>query len=97
MFLESIALMYLTIPLLFPVVQHMEWDNVWFAVLMLINVNLGLITPPMGGVLFIVSQIGGINFNTVIKGAMLPLIIMLFLIVLLIAFPSIATFLPNLM
>ncbi len=97
MFLESLALMYLAIPLLFPVVQHMGWDNVWFAVLMLINVNLGLITPPMGGVLFIVSQIGGINFSTVTKGAMLPLVIMIFLIVLLIAFPSIATWIPSLM
>ncbi len=97
MFLESLALMYLAIPLLFPVVQHMGWDNVWFAVLMLINVNLGLITPPMGGVLFIVSQIGGIKFSTVTKGALLPLIIMIFMIVLLIAFPSIATWIPSLM
>lgn len=95
MFLESIALMYLAIPLLYPVVVHMQWDNVWFAVLMLINVNLGLITPPMGGVLFIVSQIGGIHLNTVIKGAMLPLVIMIFLIVLLIVFPPIATWLPS--
>lgn len=97
MFMESISLMYLAIPLLYPVVLHMGWDNIWFAVLMLINVNLGLLTPPMGGILFIVAQIGGIKFETVVRGALIPLCLMLFLIGLLIAFPSIATWLPSLM
>jgi len=97
MFLESLALMYLAIPLLFPVVLHMGWDNIWFAVILLINVNLGLITPPMGGVLYIVSQIGAIPINTVIKGALLPVAILILMLVLLIAFPSIATWLPSLM
>jgi C4-dicarboxylate transporter DctM subunit len=97
MFLESLSLMYLAIPLLYPVVLHMGWDNIWFAVILLINVNLGLITPPMGGVLYIVSQIGAIPIGTVIKGAMLPVIILLLVLVLVIIFPAIATWLPSLM
>jgi C4-dicarboxylate transporter, DctM subunit len=79
------------------VVLHMGWDNIWFAVMLLINVNLGLITPPMGGVLFIISQIGGIHINTVIKGAILPVVVLLLMLVLLILFPPIATWLPSLM
>lgn len=95
MFLEALALVYLAIPLLYPVVLHMEWDNVWFAVIFLLNVNLAMITPPMGGVLFVVSQVGGIPINTVIKGAILPMVIIVLVMVLVIIFPSIATWLPG--
>lgn len=97
MFLESLSLMYLAIPLLYPVVLHMGWDNIWFAVILLINVNLGLITPPMGGVLYIISQIGGIHINTVIKGAIIPIAVLLVLLGLLLLFPQMATWLPSLM
>ncbi len=97
MFLESISLIYLAIPLLYPVVLHMGWDNIWFAVILLLNVNLGLITPPMGGVLFIISQIGAIHINTVIKGALLPVAVLLLLLGLLLFFPQMATWLPSLM
>ncbi len=97
MFLESLSLIYLAIPLLYPVVLHMGWDNIWFAVILLINVNLGLITPPMGGVLFIISQIGAIPINTVIKGALLPVAVLLVLLALLLIFPQMATWLPSMM
>ncbi len=95
MFLEILALIYLAIPLLYPVVEHMEWNNVWFAVIFLLNVNLALITPPMGGVLFIVSQIGGIELKEVIKGAFLPITIIIIVLILTIIFPSIATWMPS--
>lgn len=97
MFLEVLALMYLAIPLLFPLVLHMDWNNVWFAVILLINVNLALITPPMGGVLYIVSQIGAIPINTVLKGSILPVAILILVLILVIVFPPIATWLPSLM
>ncbi len=97
MFMESVSLMFLAIPLLYPVVLHMEWNNIWFAMILLINVNLGLITPPMGGILYIVSQIGDISFGTVVKGAVLPIIVLILVMVLLIIYPPIATWLPDLM
>lgn len=97
MFMEVLALMYLAIPLLFPVVLHMEWDNIWFAVILMLNVNLALITPPMGGVLYIVSQIGGISIHTVLKGAVLPVSILILVLLMVIFFPPIATWLPGLM
>lgn len=97
MFMEVLALMYLAIPLLFPVVLHMEWDNIWFAVILMLNVNIALITPPMGGVLYIVSQIGGISIHTVLKGAVLPVSILILVLLMVIFFPPIATWLPGLM
>lgn len=97
MFLEVLALMYLTIPLLIPVIMYMEWDNVWFAVMMLINVNLALITPPMGGVLFVVSHIGKMPIGTVIRGAFLPIAVLIFVLILVMIFPDIATWLPGMM
>lgn len=97
MFLEVLALVYLAIPLLFPVVLHMGWDNVWFAVIFLLNVNLALITPPMGGVLFVVSQIGGISIETVTKGAVLPIGVLILMLILVIAFPQLALWLPSLL
>lgn len=96
MFLEVLALMYLTIPLLVPVIAHMGWDNVWFAVIMLINVNLALITPPLGGVLYVVSHIGSIPIGTVIKGALIPIGVLLFVLLLVILIPGIATWIPSL-
>lgn len=97
MFMESVSLMYLAIPLLYPVVLHMGWDNIWFSMMLLINVNLGLITPPMGGILYIIAQIGSIPFETTVKGAIMPIIVLILVMVLIIAFPPIATWLPSLM
>lgn len=95
MFVEILALVYLSIPICYPVVTHMGWDNIWFAIIFLLNVNLALITPPMGGVLFIVSQIGGIPLNKVIKGAMIPIVIIILVLFLVVFFPQIATWLPT--
>lgn len=97
MFMESVSLMYLAIPLLYPVVLHMGWDNIWFAIILLINVNLGLITPPMGGILYIVSQIGAIPFETVVKGAIMPIVVLLLVMVMIVLYPPIVTWLPGLM
>lgn len=97
MFMESVSLMYLAIPLLYPVVLHMQWDNIWFSMMLLINVNLGLITPPMGGILYIISQIGSIPFLTTVKGAIMPIIVLILVMVLIIIYPPIATWLPSLM
>lgn len=95
MFLDILALVYLAIPLLQPVVLHMGWDNIWFAIIFLLNVNLALITPPMGGILFLIAQLGGINIQTVVRGALLPVFVILILLVMLIFFPPIATWLPG--
>jgi len=97
MFMEVLALIYLSIPLVYPVLLHFGWDNIWFAVMLLINVNLALITPPMGGVLYVVSMIGGMPITTVIKGALFPVAVLILVLVLVFIFPGIATWLPGMM
>ena len=96
MFLEVLALMYLVIPLLVPVIAHMGWDNIWIAVMLLINVNLALITPPMGGVLYVVSHIGNMPLSTVMKGALMPIAALIIVLILTLIFPSLALWLPSL-
>lgn len=96
MFLEVLALIYLVVPLMVPVIAHMEWDNIWIAVMLLINVNLALITPPMGGVLYVVSHIGNMSLGTVIKGALMPIIALIVVLLLTIFFPALALWLPGL-
>ena len=96
MFLEVLALMYLVIPLLVPVIAHMGWDNIWIAVMLLINVNLALITPPMGGVLYVVSHIGNMPLSTVMKGALMPIAALIIVLILTLLFPSLALWLPSL-
>jgi len=97
MFMEVLALIYLSVPLLYPLVLHMGWDNIWFAVIIMINFNLALITPPMGGVLYIVAQVGNIPFPTVVKGALLPIVVLLLVLILVVLYPPIATWIPSLM
>ncbi|MEC9260437.1 MAG: TRAP transporter large permease subunit, partial [Pseudomonadota bacterium] len=87
---------YLVVPLMVPVIAHMEWDNIWIAVMLLINVNLALITPPMGGVLYVVSHIGNMSLGTVIKGALMPIIALIVVLLLTIFFPALALWLPGL-
>ncbi|WP_026377358.1 TRAP transporter large permease [Aestuariibacter salexigens] len=96
MFLEVLALIYLVVPLLVPVIAYMEWDNIWIAVMLLINVNLALITPPMGGVLYVVSHIGNMPLGNVMKGAMMPIVALLLVLVLVLVFPQLALWLPSL-
>lgn len=95
MFLEVLALIYLVVPLLVPVIAHMGWDNIWIAVMLLINVNLALITPPMGGVLYVVSHIGNMSLRTVMQGALMPILVLILVLILTLIFPQIALWLPS--
>jgi len=97
MFMEVVAMIYIAVPLLYPVVVHMGWDNIWFAIIFLININLALVTPPVGGILYIISQVGTIHITKVLKGASVTIFVLVLGLVLVIIFPPIATWLPGLM
>ena len=97
MFMEVISLIIITVPILYPLVLHYGWDNVWFGIIIMCCVNIALITPPVGGTLFIISQIGQIRFEQVLKGVF-PFVLLMILVLILIAmFPILATWLPGLM
>ena len=102
MFMETLSMMLTTIPLIFPIVAQMgattEFSAVWFGIVVTILMEAGLITPPVGMNLYVAHAIrtrGG-KFADVAIGALPFLVPMLALVFLLIAFPGIATWLPNL-
>ena len=94
--MDCYAIMILTVPIIFPVVEALQFDPIWFGVLMVIILEVGLITPPVGLNVFVLNAAAPDVPLTVIFRGILPfLVAAFFLIVLLILFPQIALFLPS--
>ena len=87
--MEGLAIMILAVPAPAPTVAAVGIDPVHFGVVFIFNLMIGLMTPPMGIGLFVVSGVSGIGFNRLARAAV-P-----FLLLLLIVFPALVTFLPN--
>jgi C4-dicarboxylate transporter, DctM subunit len=98
MFLPPVAVIVMTAPILLPIINGVGFDPYWFAVIMTINMEIGLITPPVGLNLYVIKGIApDIPLERVLAGA-LPFVIMMIVgIVLLCIFPGIVTWLPNLL
>lgn len=87
----------ITVPILFPVIQKLGFDPIWFGVMIVIVLELGFITPPIGMNVFILSGISNISISTIFRGVWPFIVTILVFVFLLIVFPQIALFLPNLM
>lgn len=97
MFIDTIAVILLTIPIYQPVVTALEYDPVWFWLLFLINITLGAITPPFGYTLFAFKAVAPDMSISQVYRAIWPFVILFLIgIVVIIAFPAIATWLPEL-
>lgn len=95
-FIETLSLMVITIPIVTPILFALGFDPVWFGIVMIIFVELALITPPVGLNLYIVqASRRGEPFSDVLIGVIPYIIVMLFMAALLIAYPSIALWLPG--
>ncbi|MDQ0255893.1 tripartite ATP-independent transporter DctM subunit [Evansella vedderi] len=95
-FIESLALLVLLVPILVPVVVNAGIDPIFFGILTILTLMIGILTPPMGMALFVVARTGDIPVGTIIKGV-IPFLIPLFAtLILLILFPQIVLFLPSL-
>jgi len=95
-FIESLALLILLVPILVPVVMVAGVDPVHFGIIVILNLMIGILTPPMGMALFVVSKVGEIPIHVITKGV-IPFWIPLFVVLILITiFPQIVLFLPNL-
>ncbi len=94
-FIETLSLMVITIPIVTPLIVAAGFDKVWFGIVMILFVELALITPPVGLNLYIVqASRRGEAFSDVIVGTLPYLAAMLVMAALLVAFPSIALWLP---
>lgn len=87
LFLDLIGSMLITLPLLFPLIVSLGYDPIWFGILVVLLLEIGLVTPPVGMNLFITSQKSGVAVWEVLRGAVPYIIILLTAVGLLIAFP----------
>ncbi len=95
--IDSISIMILTVPIFYPVVHSMGFDSFWFAVLSVIAIEMGLVTPPFGMVVFTMKATLGESVTVEeIFRASVPWIFMMLIALLIVGlFPSISTFLPR--
>ena len=97
MWMETSAAILLFVPILAPMVTSMGVHPVHFAVIVIVNLTVGLITPPVGVVLYAVANVGKEKFETVVKSTM-PFILMGFALVVILTFvPELCLFLPRIM
>jgi len=95
-FLDSTIAILILGPMLMPVIEKVGIDPVHFGVVMVLNLMIGLLTPPFGIVLFVMVKVSGLKFEEVVK-SILPFLIPLFVVLILIViFPGFVTVLPNL-
>lgn len=98
MIMDAMAMLMLTVPIFSPVVLGLGFDGIWFGVMMVLVMELGLITPPVGLNCYVMAGIcKGVPLSTIFKGA-LPFAAAIFVAILLIVFiPGLATWLPSMM
>lgn len=94
MFMDEVPLMMLTLPLSFPVVTALGFDPVWFGILTMMMVAMGLVFPPVGMVAFVVSAASGADLVKVYKGCAVLIMAIFITTALLMVFPQLALFLP---
>ncbi|MBE2232523.1 MAG: TRAP transporter large permease [Anaerolinea sp.] len=95
-FLPPAAIILMTTPILMPVIIGAGFDPIWFGVVLTINMELGLITPPVGLNLFVINGITpDVSLPTILKGAFPFMMCMVLSILILCVFPELATWLPK--
>ena len=95
-FLPPVAVILMAAPILLPIITTAGFDPIWFAVILTINMEIGLISPPVGLNLYVINGIApDISLKTILTGSLPFVACMLLAIVLLCVFPGIATWLPE--
>lgn len=96
MFLDGLSMLVVTIPIVFPIIMQNGFDPIWFGVVAVIVVEMGMITPPVGMNVFVVKGIApDVPMTTIFRGVMPFLLAMAICLLLIVIFPQIALFLPN--
>ncbi|MBV7410388.1 TRAP transporter large permease [Maritimibacter sp. DP1N21-5] len=95
-FLDAMAMIILMIPIVFPVITQLGFDPIWFGVIVVMTVELGLITPPVGMNVYVINSIASrVSLVTIFKGVLPFVTIDIVRLLLLIAFPAIVLWLPG--
>jgi len=96
-YLEPVAITFLFVPIVAPLLTSMGFDLVWFAVLLTINMEMAIISPPVGTNLNVVQQISGVSYIDVGRGIMPFIIIMALSLILFGLVPQLSLWLPGTM
>ena len=90
MFMDAITIMLICLPIFLPVARELGWDPVWFGVLVMVNLAIGLITPPVGINLYVAANITRLPLEKVARGALPFLVTSLIGLALIAAFPGLS-------
>ncbi len=96
-FLDATSMMVLTLPVIFPTVLKLGFDPIWFGVISVLMMEAGLITPPLGLNVFVISGVADVPIESVFRGSIYFLLAIFAVVILITIFPQIATVLPNMM
>ena len=96
-FLDQIAILILTVPVVLPLVIQLGYDPIWFGVVVIVMAEIGLVTPPVGINVFVVSRYTGVPVEDVFIGVTPHVIAHLAAIALLVLFPALVLWLPSTM
>ena len=96
-FIESLVILLIVVPILVPIANGFGIDPVHFGIIVILNLMISILTPPMGMALFVVAQVGGIPYHRLAKAILPWLIPPIVVLILVCTFPILATGLPSLM
>lgn len=97
MFMEGIAIMVLTLPIVYPLIIQLGFDGLWFGIIMVMVLNIGVLTPPLGLSVYVISGVvRNVPIQKIFRGVIPAVVTMVIFTVVLIIFPGIVTYLPSL-
>lgn len=97
MFLDSMSILVIVVPLTYPALTALGLDGVWYGILLVKMIEISLITPPVGMNAFVISAASGVKLESVFRGSVPFIVCELVLVTILLFFPDIVLFLPNLL
>jgi len=98
MFLDGISILYLTVPIIFPAIRALGFSGIVFGILVVKMIEVGLLTPPVGINVYVVKGIAhGVSLEDVFRGVAWFVVMEFIALVIIIAFPVLCTWIPNLM
>jgi len=95
MFLESVAIILVTTPVILPAMQELDINPIWYGILLVINLEIAMITPPVGMNLFTIKAVTGDRLGPIIRGSLPYVFLLAVVLVIVLLFPSVALWLPQ--
>jgi tripartite ATP-independent transporter DctM subunit len=96
MFMDALSMLVVTIPIVYPIILSAGYDPIWFGVIAVIVIEMGMITPPVGLNVFVVRTVAeDVALTTIFRGVMPFMVAMIACLILIVAFPQIALVIPN--